>query len=258
MMPPHLLIGGLLVLGASCATAADKPERHLYVTSGAEIADGYHVGIWNENLAPGSFHVLEMAGGDPTKGFISSWRTGETGDMILSVGRRTWEGYASWARRIDELPATMPCTVKATKDDWGLKGKYYFSLMAWSQDQGGWSGSTERDELYVCEDYSAVWEDPKAFIGTLDYDGSTYQVYKIPATWSDMHQWTWMAFRDQKRTSGTIDLVEFLKFFRKHGLKNHYLTTVVWAIEGNTNTMGRYVYESINIPNIRFERNVEQ
>ncbi len=214
------------------------------------MSGGYTFNSWDDKRSSGDYHGCEINGTDPTTGFKFYWKTSTGGDMILNMGRRAWSGYTSQARRIDALPASLVCSSNVTKSDWGLNGNYYHYVGMWSFSNPYYADSVRRDEMYICEDFANYW-DSASWIGKLYQDGSWYHIYKIKVTWSTEHQWTWMAFRENRRTSGSVNVLPFLKYFRQNGLQNDYLGSLYWAVEGQGNTSGQFQYWSMSVPNIK-------
>ena len=114
----------------------------------------------------------------------------------------------------------------------------------------GWLGSSASGpytiEWYVIDDYSTNWgENADEYLGQVTTNGSVYRCYRS-LTGAGHEQY--LAFRSDKRSSGTVSVKAIMDFWRSKGLPNQYVVEIGVGEENFNAGSGTWEATDIIIP----------
>ena len=192
--------------------------------------------IWSDDKVRGT-RCVEWDG--DINSFRYEWNLSASG----SIGRvaRDHNSPGFNPQRVDDCgPMDVQKTTTLTHNGTGI---YSNMLYGWlSTDPTSFRSATV--EWYVVEDYNTNWAERKEYIGEVTTNGSVYKCYRAYLT-RNPGFWQYLAFRVDKRSSGTVRLKTIMDFWRSKGMANDYVIEIGVG-EENFNA-GRGTWEGRNI-----------
>jgi len=240
--------GALLFLGFMATTTALFAAE----TKGPETVNfgPFSTGNWRSDDFKGTAYRQWDDAGDS---FRYVWKT-EKGDQIGRIGASYGSSYLG--TKISELKsdAIMSTDAVYTTDDnhwfyWSIYGWTNKDYTYWSNSQGGKGWDVEFYVILYTEKPRSEFLKDKGCqdIGSVTVDGVTYDCYKTKFENSTQ----WLAVRQNRTWSGSVNLRQIFDYWRSKGLADEYIVDLGWALEGFGGSTGILQLTNIKIPNLK-------